>query len=176
MRPSVCDTYRGGTKTAMTLRSAFDPAFLEQVKEWIEASGEVFVVIRYAYAAGAKDYLFMTSYEQFQSRLGTLPSMADVIVFRQTQLPIRGVADGALLDRACADIPDGEWWFLVCPEEDAGYYWGDKSHETLKETFEEYRGKFVAIGLEPPYHEEDNPNMQSGLIPMPDGTIKAGVY
>src|SRR5262245_19878008 len=103
----------------MTLRSAFDPAFLDQIKEWIEASGEVFVVIRYAYAAGAKDYLFMTSYEQFQSRLRTLRSMADVIVFRQTQLPIRGIADGALLARARAEIPDGEWWFLVCPEDDA---------------------------------------------------------
>jgi hypothetical protein len=160
----------------MTLRSAFDPAFLEQVKEWIEARGEVLVVIRYAYAAGGKDHLFVTSYEQFQSLLRRLPSMADVIVFRQTQLPIRGIADEALLDRACAQIPDGEWWFLVCPEGDPGHTEGENSHEALKEILEEYQGKYVAIGLDPPFHEADNPNMQSGLIPMPDGTIKAGAY
>jgi hypothetical protein len=163
----------------MMLRSAFDPAFLAQVQRWLDEKGEVFVVIRYAYAAGLKDFLFVTSYGQFESVLKMLRPRADVIVFRERQLPIRGIAGNELLNRALAEIPDGQWWFLLCREGDQlddFSYDADNSHQAMRSTIEEFSGKHIALGLEPPYGQEDNPDMQSGLIPMPDGTIRAGAY
>ena len=163
----------------MTLRSAFDPSFLAQVGRWIAAEGEVFVVIRYAYMAGSKDYLFVTSPEEFNRLVQSLPPMADVIVFRDTQLPIRGVADNALLNRALAEIPDGEYWFLLCRHGDQpGDFTseGDKSHEALRDAFKAFWGKHVAAGIDPPFHEADNPGMQSGITPMPDGRVRTGAY
>jgi hypothetical protein len=163
----------------MTLRSAFDPSFLAQIKQWIAAKGEVFVVIRYAYMAGSKDYLFVTSYEQFEQLIKTLPPMADVIVFRETQLPIRGIADDNLLNHALAEIQDGEYWFLLCRSGDRPGDFsseGDNSHEALRSAFKEFSGKYIAVGIDPPFHEADNSSMQSGFIPMPDGTIKTGAY
>ena len=163
----------------MVLRSAFDTAFLGQVEDWIATKGEVFVVIRYAHQGGSKDFLFVTSYEQFRSLLDTLPPRADVIVFRDEQLPIRGIADDDLCNLALAAIPDGEWWLLICLERDRwGHFTpeGNDSHQALKSVFEEYKGKRVAVGLDPPYHRRDNPGMQSGVIPMPDGSVLGGAY
>jgi len=163
----------------MTLRSAFDRLFLSTISDWLEASGEVFVVIRYAYGAGAKDYLFIQSPQELQALLGTLPPRSDVIVFRQRQLPIRGIADNALLDQAITAIPDGTWWFLLCRDGEKPSDFssaGDNSHQALKTAIAEHQGRYVAIGLDPPFHEPDGAEMQSGLIPLPDGSLQTGPY
>lgn len=163
----------------MVLRSALDPAFLMQVREWLDERGEVFVVIRYAYAAGSKDYLFVTSYEGFEKLLKTLPPRADVIVFREPQLPIRGIADESTLKRAITEIPDGDEWFLLCMEGNSPREFltaGDNSHLALKDVFEELKGKHIAVGIDPPWHLADSPHMQSGRIPLPDGTIAGGAF
>lgn len=163
----------------MTPRSAFDHTFLEQVQHWIEDSNEVFVVLRYAYAAGAKDYLFVRSFAQFTALLATLPPRTDVIVFQERQLSIRGIADDSLLNEALTNIPEGIWWFLLCREGDnPGDYSsaGDDTHAALREAFQEYQGKYITLGLDPPWNEADNATMQSGLIPMPDGRVVGGAY
>jgi hypothetical protein len=163
----------------MTLRSAFDTLFLGTVSDWLQASGEVFVVIRYAYAAGAKDYLFIQSAQQLQALLATLPPRSDVIVFRHRQLPIRGIADNALLEQAITAIPEGTSWFLLYlggekPGDSSSA--GDNSHQALKTAIAEHQGRCVAIGPDPPFHEADSAEMQSGLIPLPDGSLQTGPY
>lgn len=161
----------------MVLRSVLDETFLRIVKEWIEDQDEVFVVIRYAYMAGARDYHFVNSFEQFQEVLAKLPPMADVIVFREQQLPYRGIADQQLLNAIMQAIPDGTWWFLLCLDANCRYNTeGDQTHKALRQTFDELGEVVVAVGLDPPYHEDDNPKMQSALVPLPDGSIKAGAY
>src|SRR3972149_10280374 len=130
--------------THMTLRSAFDSPFLGTISDWLEASGEVFVVIRYAYAAGAKAYLFIQSSQQLQALLRTLPPRSDVIVFRQRQLHIRGIADNALLEQATTAIPDGAWWFLLCRDGEKPSDFssaGDNSHQALKAAIAEHQGR-----------------------------------
>lgn len=163
----------------MSPRSALDHTFLEQVQEWIEDSKEVFVVLRYAYLAGARDYLFIRSFQQFQVLLTTLPPRTDVIVFRERQLPIRGLASESLLEEALAGIPDGADWFLLCREgTKPGDFSseGDNTHIALETAFREFQGKQIALGPDPPWHEADNATMQSGLIPLPDGRVVGGAY
>lgn len=163
----------------MSLRSVFDSSFLSQVHQWIEETGEVFIVIRHAYAAGAKDYIFISSFEQFEELIHSLPSSADVIVFKQRQLPIRGIADNTLLEIALQSIPDGEWWFLLCRYGEKPHdFWsrGENSHDEMRRVFEEFCGKYIALGLVPPFHESDNENMQSGIVPHRDGSLRAGPY
>jgi hypothetical protein len=163
----------------MTLRSAFDPAFLQLVEQWITATGEVFVVVRYAYMAGSRDYLFVTAYEQFQNLISGLPPRTDVVVFRKTQLPIRGIASSTLLEVALERISDGEYWFLVCRTGDKpGDYLseGDNSQQALITAFKDFEGKYIAVGIDPPWEKADNPDMQSGRIPLPDGTVVGGAF
>jgi hypothetical protein len=54
--------------------------------------------------------------------------------------------------------------------------YGANSHQEMRRVFEELRGKYIAIGLDPPFHENDNENMQSGIVPHQDGSVRAGAY
>jgi hypothetical protein len=161
----------------MALRGTNDPAFLSLVQHWIEENGEVFVVIRYARSAGSREYLLFHSFAEFQALLQSLPPRTDVIVFRQKQLPVRGIADDALYHQAAAALPDGEWWLLLCPDPDNPRNFnseGDDSHRRLREAFEEFRGRYIAVGLDPAWNENDNADMQSALVPLPDGRVESG--
>jgi len=168
-----------GEGVKMDLRSAYNLVFLNQVHQWIQETGEVFVVIRYAYSAGARDYLFVFSFEQFEKLIHSLPPLADVIVFKQRQLPLRGIANAELLEVALKSIPDGEWWFLLCRHSDKLSDFSDDgadSHQEMRRAFEEFQGKHIAIGLDSPFHEPDNENMQSGIVPQKDGSVRAAAY
>jgi hypothetical protein len=163
----------------MSLRSVYDPTFLTQVHQWIQETGEVFIVIRYAYMAGAKDYIFVPSFEQFEELIHSLPPLADVSVFKERKLPIRGIANNELLEVALKSITDGEWWFLLCRHGDKPSDFssdGANSHQEMCRIFEEFHGEYIAIGLDPPFHENDNENMQSGIVPHQDGSVLAGAY
>ena len=163
----------------MLLRSTKDTGFLNLVSEWLDSSGEVFVVIRYSHSAGAKDYLFVDSFTRFESLIFSLPAMADVIVFRRRQLPIRGVADAVLLERSSLEIPDGEEFLLLNLEPNSLetlYATGGESRAELESEFQEFMGKFVAVGRVPRFWEDDNEEMQSALVACADGSVKRGIY
>jgi hypothetical protein len=163
----------------MLLRSTKDSDFLNLVRVWLDSSGEAFVVIRRSHSAGAKDYLFVDSFVHFESLISSLPAMADVIVFRRRQLPIRGVADAALLERCLLEIPDGEEFLLLNLEPDSLETLsatGGESHAELESEFQEFMGKFVAVGRVPRFWEDDNEEMQSALAACADGSLKRGIY
>jgi hypothetical protein len=61
--------------------------------------------------------------------------------------------------------PDSRVYLSVCD-----------AHVDLVETLQESQGKYAAIGLYPPWHMPDNEKMISALVPLPDGTLKRGVY
>ena len=163
----------------MLLRSVKDTGFLNLVRKWLDASGEIFVVVRYSHSAGAKDYLFINSFAHFESLISNLPAMADVIVFRRRQLPIRGVADAVLLERSLLEIPDGEEFMFLNLEPSSLrtlYATGGESHVELESEFQEFMGKFVVVGRVPQFWEDDNEDMQSALVPCADGSVKRGIY
>src|SRR4051812_2272449 len=84
------------------------PAFLDRVAAWIQASGEVLVVIRYLRAAGAKDFALSHSRVDFEALVAAMPVGADIEVFRDPQLPMRGTVDEAFIASALEAISDGE--------------------------------------------------------------------
>ena len=163
----------------MKFRSALDKDFLGLVQRWTMANGEVFVVIRYPFAAGARDYLLVNSFDLYLKLLNSLVPMSDVHVFRQRQLLLRGVADDALLALALQEICDEvEWWMIMelsfnNPFVDLSE---GLSRDEFRAEFEEYRGTIVAIGLEPPWWEKDSEDKVSRLIPLPNGAVVPSIY
>jgi len=163
----------------MPNRSVFDPTFQQLVHDWLTANDELYVVIRYAYAGGSRAYLFIHAFDQFQHLLTTLPPQADVLVFRQPQLPLRGQANEDLLQRALAIIPDGSEWMVVRLDErhtiDMRPTFGD-THEELQAAICAHWSEMIGVGLEPDWSAADHADLQSALVPLSDGTVGPGAY
>lgn len=152
----------------------FTPEYLSTVSRWIEAAGEVLVVMRYLGMAGAKDFAFIRTPDEFQSLVAKLPSGTDTIVFRKPQLPLRGLVDDRLIETARELFPDGVESLLVhrVPEtpEDLrleGSMYGETAE--LIERLQDLNGQEIALGPVPPFLENDNDDMISASKDGIDG-------
>jgi hypothetical protein len=147
------------------------PAFLETVGQWIEASpdSEVFVVLRYLRAAGAKDYSFIRSRADFSSLIASVPDGTDIVVFRNLQLPLRGHVTPQFITRAMAQVPDGEEYMFVRMVPQSHQPAGDlrrfgemgDSHVELARDWEDETGEEVAFGPCPRFIDADHDRMIS---------------
>ncbi len=156
-------------------RSVYDYSFLGEVSYWFERADELFVAVRYAHAGGDRDYLFARSFEQILDLANILPPSTDIVVFREKQLPYRGAADEQLLSIALAGIPDGVEWLLLTRKREGEQDYTPRSgstHEALRAAFAEFRGKRVAVGVAPVFSGRDGEDVQSALVPFPDGSVQ----
>jgi hypothetical protein len=170
-----------GKRTAIRLgyrMDRYDPArdvtsaFLERVAGWIQRSGEVLVILRYLRAAGAKDFALCRTRDDFEALVEALPTGTDIEVFRDPQLPLRGVVDAAFISSALDAIPEGQEYLVVTMEvgpDSRMSRWGyiGFSHPELRESLEELRGAEVALGVCPAYCVPDH----EGLVSTSKGGI-----
>ena len=151
------------------------PHFLQTVFSWLAMSSELFVVMRYLHAAGAKDYAFIHTESEFHQLIDACPKGTDIIVFRDRQLPIRGTVTAKLIAATKSLIPDGAEYLVVCtlPEKQGDVRlsgdMGD-THVALIEDLSSIDGKPVAIGSCPPFIEPDNDAMISAAKGGIDGS------
>lgn len=154
------------------MASTFNPqrditeVFKSRVADWIAAGGEVFVVLRYLRSAGSKDYAFCHSKDDFMRVIGSVPDGTDIIVFRNKQLPFRGLCSPMFVDQVLRAIPDGEEYMAVANLSPSssdlrchGRMGG--THRDLMEDLQDWMGQLVAVGPCPPFFEEDNETMIS---------------
>jgi hypothetical protein len=160
-------------------QSVFGDNFLNTVREWFLAQNDIFVVARYSATAGVREYYWFKHFDKFHAQLKSFPPQADVIIFRDKQFPLRGTVDDALIRQALVLIPEdteASIANMVQPPDTSIYLWGCDNHAEILETLHDIRGENAAIGLYPPWHMDDNEKMISALVPLPDGTLKRGVY
>ncbi len=148
--------------------------FLAQVGDWIAASGEVLVILRYLRAAGQKDYFFCRSPAEVLKLVETLPVGTDTIVFRHPKLPLRGVSSPSLLEAARARIAEGEEYLIVLldpplPSAFRATGWTGDNHSDLTEDLTEVFGRRVAVGCLPDFTGSDNDAMISASKGGVDG-------
>jgi hypothetical protein len=142
------------------------PRFLETVAGWLDSRSEIFVVLRYLRAAGAKDYAFIKTRDEFAALVASVPNGTDIIVFRDPQLPLRGRVTAEFVALAKAQVADGaEYMFVrMRPERAADLRlfgeMGD-THATLAEDLGEESGEEVAFGACPRFIDADNDRMIS---------------
>lgn len=142
------------------------PRFVETISGWLATSLELFVVLRYLRAAGAKDYAFIHNQDEFRQLIDACPTGTDIIVFRDRQLPIRGIVTEQLIAETKELIPDGTEYLVVCTSPDRqddlrlSGDMGD-THATLIEDLNEINGKPTAVGPCPRFIDADNDAMIS---------------
>ncbi|HVT80021.1 MAG TPA: hypothetical protein VHM90_05135 [Phycisphaerae bacterium] len=154
------------------------PAFMSRVERWISDRGEVFVVLRYLRAGGAKDFLFCRSKSDFEALIDWVSVGTDIIVFRDRQLPIRGIVDAPFVSSAINSLRDAKDYMLVLDTEEPFFTdpalkrncTGVFDYTThLNEEIEEWRGKRVALGDCPDFRAEDHEGMISASKGGVDG-------
>jgi hypothetical protein len=141
-----------------------EEAFLNVIADWLSATGEVFVVLRFPYAAGSRDYAFCISLEAVKGVIGRVPPATDVIVFRKPQLPLRGKVTDAFISRAFGTIPEKSSYLIVNLRPDPGYFCSGRSgssHTELAEDLKDLGETEVALGIEPTWWHADDENMIS---------------
>lgn len=165
----------------MTIKeqSVFADEFLNAVHRWFLAHPDIFVVARYSAMAGAREYFWFKDFSKFQAQLRSFPPQTDVIVFRDNQFPLRGIVDDTFISQVLASIPDNTEAMvadIVQPPDESVYLWACDTHAELIETLHDLREESAAVGLYAPWHMPDNETMISALVPLPDGTLKRGIY
>src|SRR5919109_648780 len=136
------------------------PKFLETVGQWIDSSSEIFVVLRYLRAAGAKDFAFIKTRAEFAALAEAVPVETDIIAFRDPQLPLRGKVTAEFIARAKSHVADGDEYMFVriAPDKlgDVRLFgaMGD-THATLGEDLSEEIGEVVAFGACPRFIDPD---------------------
>ena len=156
------------------------PAFLETVGQWIDASAspEIFVVLRYLRAGGAKDYAFIRSRVDFAALVACVPEGTDIVVFRDSQLPLRGKVTPEFLARAMDHVRDGEEYMLVRMAPESHRPAGDLrrfgemgcTHAELARDLEDEIGEEVALGKCPRFIDADHERMISASKGGIDGS------
>ena len=165
----------------MSLKSAAGEEFLKTVEDWLRSQGEVLILICYSRAAGAKEFEFYTSFAALQKTLHKLQAETCVKVFRNPQLPLRGIVDDEFIGKCLDSVPDGSEYAVVetvstrMGQYSSFNYSAGVSHDALRESLESSRGKPVAVGEYPPWLE-DSPDVISGYVPAEDGKVRQGVY
>lgn len=133
-----------------------DIDFLEETRQWLDKTGEVFVVIESDVIKTG--YALVKSYNQFLRITQSLPGRTRVFVFKERQLPLRGVADEDMRQKALQMIDElGDFLILGMESEDYlqnEWFHGDMRGE-LEAKFEDFYGKSIAFGEMPPWYDTD---------------------
>jgi hypothetical protein len=157
--------------------------FLSTARRWIEANGEILMMIRYHAICGARAFEFLHSLETFERTLQDIPPRTCVIVFRDRQLPLRGRVDEGFIHRAREMMREGEDFLIDDLEKTtvgAASWFDNAVVETHDELLKWLRdgaryGKAVACGPHPPWLEDNNAVI-SAVVPNEDGSVTAGAY
>ncbi len=158
--------------------SVFDQQLLNLAEGWIREGGEMYVIARFSTGGyHAHEFLF-TKFEQYVAWLRTLPSRADVTLFRAPQLPYRGIADEAFKALVLEHWKPRDEWTIVELKQNERLRKGawNSDEEELNQMLSEFRGELVAAGPTPPWWEQDHSGMLSGIVPMEDGSVQLGIY
>ena len=165
-------------------RSTTDENFLSQVELWLEADGEVFVVVRLLNAGGSKSYEHFKSISSFTERLSQLTPATSIVVCKGVHLPLRDIVNQSYISSALNQIPDGSDWLIVretlytCG---AASWFPDSIGDTQQELESElqddtYFGQPVRAGIEPPWWEGDSDTIVSAYVPNADGSVTPAAY
>lgn len=165
----------------MSYAPTTDPKFLGTLESWSGSQPEILLLIRYSHAGGSKSFEFFSSFQSIADRICKLPPLTCVIAFKQPQLPLRGVVNDRFIASCLSSVPDGSEYLVLEIEQRvygraSWFHHGEgESHAELREDLEESRGVAVAVGLYPPWIE-DNDDVISAVVPDEHGAVKSGTY
>jgi hypothetical protein len=165
----------------MTHLASTDPIFLCTLESWCAGQSEVLALIRFRRGGGSREYRLFSSYSALLEMIHGAPAGACITVFRNPNLPLRGVVDEEFIKKCLAGMPDGaEYVMFETVQTVAGkgswYHYGSgQSHAELKDDLEQSLGLPVVLGYHPSM-SADPTEAVDGVVPDADGAVRAGPY
>jgi hypothetical protein len=134
--------------------SIFTLSDLALLSDWLAETGELYIDIDLPHSGGRSYSFFIHSLADLRALISQQewPEIA-ITVFRHKQFPQRGIVDSTFIEQALAQIPDGQPYTILGPQE--GYpqpcTWQDdgNNHDALRRELEELKDQWVAVGLDP---------------------------
>lgn len=143
--------------------------------------GDVVVWQRINRGAGSTDWYLLRSIEDFDHMLA-FGRPADVfLIFLQPQLSVRGVVTPSLVESLLRAQAVSEEWVMgfrqpdSCRLADARAYMPEDI-QWAREVLDDHLGDHVVAGPFPPSLSEDLEVVLAAYVPLPDGSVSAGIY
>ena len=158
-----------------------DPTFLHTLESLLAGQSEVLALVRFRCGGGSREYRLFSSYSALLEMMHQAPAGACITVFRNPNLPLRGVVDEEFIKRCLAAMPDGaEYVMFETIQTVAGkvswYHNGSgQSNAELKDDLEQSRDLPVVVGYHPSMSGGSDESVD-GVVPDAYGTVKAGPY
>ena len=165
----------------MAHTASTDPTFLRMIESWCSVQPEVLAVMRFRGGAGSRDYRLFSSYSELLEMIQKAPAGACITVFRNPQLPFRGVVDEAFIERCLRAIPNGNEYLMfettqtVAGKHSWHHFGSGMSQAELKDDLQESIGRPVVVGYHPSM-SAGAPETVDGVVPDVDGVVRAGPY
>jgi hypothetical protein len=166
------------------LRSTSAQSFDEAIATWIDERGEILMLFRWPYGAGARTWQLFQDLPAARARLAELPEQTSVILLRDYAFPVRGHVQEPLISQAVAQLPDATACLIVGldPEPVGPLPWYDYPHaivgshaELVSDLRENWLAKRVAIGPEPDWLTS-HPGLIEAFVPDAAGVVQPAVY
>jgi hypothetical protein len=159
----------------MDALSTTDGTFQQAVQDLL-GSGEILVVVRYVYGAGAREFFFFKEMAEFRTTITRLRRRDSVVVMKSFRDVIAGTVDAQFVEAAAELYRPGEDWVVIdydAPKFMAKNYYAS-SKKGLLEELEQVRSHRVRIIQEPNYISAEH--SIGAYIPDPDGVVRPGAY
>jgi hypothetical protein len=134
-------------------QEATDPRFLNIVKNWIIADGEIYVRVYHAKAGGASDELYFNTYFQFVKAVNSTWGNCNIEIYRHPKFSLRGIITDDFIATAKNEFAEGKDWFLLILEKNEGGWktiraGGGSKPDEFDEELRGFQGKYAMIGLD----------------------------
>ncbi|MBA2682187.1 MAG: hypothetical protein H0U76_27815 [Ktedonobacteraceae bacterium] len=155
--------------------------FAVPIRNLLAQDQELLVLCRYANRGGnAYDWWLIRTDAELHTILATAPFQASISVFLEPELPLRGIANPTLLERAL-QLLEAEGEILVaCLPEDGNQLenvsGADEVADLIK-WFHDYEGTRAAIGRYPPFWLRNGSSVViTGYVPDAHGIVRMGSF
>jgi len=159
----------------MSAVSTTDRTFQQAVEDLL-SGGEILVVVRYVYGAGAREFLFFKDMTEFRTSMTRLRRRDSVVVMKSFRDVIAGTVDTQFIEAAAELCRHGENWVVI--NYDASKFvaknFSVSSKANLVQELERVRGHRVRI-IEEPNGISAEHSIEA-YVPDPDGIVRPGAY
>lgn len=125
--------------------------FRDTLISWFKEKGELLMAIRYPWTGGGYDLELHQNLHLLRKRIAGLEPSCSITIIKDFYLPIRGIVNDELVNRAQQYIDKNEEFVLLGLEyenSDKGIkpeFWRGENHEELIELLNESSGKKIAM-------------------------------
>jgi hypothetical protein len=122
--------------------------------KWFKLNRELYIDVFLHHSGSSGTAYFVRSIEEIEDLISHQEwRSVGYTIFREMQFPLRGIADNALLAKALAEIPDGDYYAIVSLDD---FYPHERiirgsgnTHEEMRQDFTECRGYQIGFGRNP---------------------------